>query len=149
MMTMENDKAPQWRVRIETTVARKSMAERYASQRGSTASRRRALPRTGTLAAAARDYSGDDRYDDSHLGRAPKTSGGVAMAQAPMAAPVRPRQTAIPRRAGVGAPGRLRVEPITVDYGYVRRDLRRTAIVAVGLFVLLIVLNLVLQAIIH
>jgi len=126
------------------------MAERYASQRGSTASRRRTLPRTGTLAEAARDYSGDDRYDDSHLGRASKTSGGVAMASSVTAASsARPRQTAIPRRAGVGMPGRLRVEPIKVDYGYVRRDLRRTAIVAVGLFVLLIVLNLVLQAAIH
>lgn len=124
------------------------MAERYASQRGSTSARRRALPRTGAVAEAARDYSGDDRYDDSHLGRASTTRGSMATV-APVVSTTRPRQTAIPRRAGASPAGRLRVEAIKVDYGYVRRDLRRTAIVAVGLFALLIVLNLVLQSIIH
>ncbi len=55
---------------------------------------------------------------------------------------------AMPRRA-TGA----RVAPaptaIRTDYGYVRRDLRRIAITAVAMFILLIVLNLIVRAIIH
>jgi len=56
---------------------------------------------------------------------------------------------AMPRRSSTGA----RVAPaptaIRTDYGYVRRDLRRIAITAVAMFILLIVLNLIVRAIIH
>jgi hypothetical protein len=58
----------------------------------------------------------------------------------------------LPRRAApVNRAGRIPSESAIarVDYGYVRRDLRRIAITAVAMLILLIVLNVVLQAVIH
>ncbi len=55
---------------------------------------------------------------------------------------------AMPRRAA-GARVAPAPMPIRTDYGYVKRDLRRIAITAVAMFILLIVLNLIVRAIIH
>jgi len=56
---------------------------------------------------------------------------------------------AMPRRATTGARLVPAPMPIRTNYGYVRRDLRRIAITAVAMFILLIVLNLIVRAIIH
>ena len=130
------------------------MAERYAAQRSRKDSRRRALPRlsdAGTTAVQDRDFGtldetvGEDREDGSAAPlRATFTAGAGAAGTA--------ARGALPRRAApVGRAGRIPSESaITrVDYGYVRRDLRRIAITAVAMLILLIVLNLVLQAAIH
>jgi hypothetical protein len=128
------------------------MAERYAAQRSRKDPRRRSLPRlsdVGTTAVQDRDFGtldetvGDDREDGSAAPlRATFTAGAGGTAA----------RGALPRRAApVNRAGRIPSESAIarVDYGYVRRDLRRIAITAVAMLILLIVLNVVLQAVIH
>lgn len=138
-------------------MARKTMAERYATQRSTKTGRRRALPRlsdaTGTLDsdAARRDGSGE-LYDvhEAHLSRNAGAGATTFTAgSAALATESRPRG-AMPRRVG-GVSGGAGVATATsrVNYAYVRRDLRNIATIAVGMLVLLIVLNVILQAVIH
>lgn len=130
------------------------MAERYAAQRSRKDSRRRSLPRlsdVGTTALQDRDVdtpddtAGEDHEDGSTAPRRATYTAGATTAGTPA-------RGALPRRAvPAGRAGRLPPESAIarVDYGYVRRDLRRIAITAVSMLILLIVLNLVLQAAIH
>lgn len=130
------------------------MAERYAAQRSRKDPRRRSLPRlsdAGTTAVQDHDFgtlddaAGDGREDGSTAPlRATFTAGAGAAATT--------TRGALPRRAvPAGRAGRIPSESAIarVDYSYVRRDLRRIAITAVAMLILLIVLNLVLQAAIH
>lgn len=142
---------------ISNTVARKTMAERYASQRSSKPIRRRTLPRLSDTATALEERSAEaDAYDD---GDAAGSYGGAGTAT--FTAGATPRvagstsraaSSALPRRPASSArrPGALAAMPtaIRVDYSYVRRDLRRIAITAVSMLILLIVLNIIVQHII-
>jgi len=148
-------------------MARKTMAERYASQRSSKAGRRRALPRlsdgvsTPDREGAPRGGAATDLYDVHEVrlsrhagagdGATTFTAGAVAAAAtAPIAASS--TRGAMPRRVGVtrgGAPTASASATSVVNYAYVRRDLRRIAVTAVAMLVLLIVLNVILQAIVH
>ncbi len=142
-------------------MARKTMAERYASQRSSKNGRRRALPRVGDMSAFDDDEMGGValRERDAEVGLEGGEGGRIPTAVSTLPRTgtgtmgtktvVRPRTSgsSMPRRAA--GTGRVVTEAIKVDYGYVTRDLRRIATTAVGLFVLLIVLNVVLQAVIH
>ena len=134
------------------------MAERYASQRSSKPIRRRTLPRLSDTATALEERSAAESADDDAgmsaayggagtatftAGAAPRaTSGGLPRATNGAL----PRRPATPgRRAGA-----ISTIPtaIRVDYSYVRRDLRRIAITAVSMLILLIVLNIIVQHII-
>jgi hypothetical protein len=146
-------------------VAKKNMAERYASQRSSKVTRRRALPRLSDADVidgddTTRGMSGAEGLYDVHevhatrsrMGGAGTTfTTGMAETAPATTASARPRAGAIPRRA----PGSARGAGVAggaialVNYGYVRRDLRRIAITAVAMLILLIVLNVVLQAVFH
>ena len=142
-------------------MARKTMAERYASQRSNKTARRRALPRLSDAAAlsnaGAASSAAPDLYDvhEVHLSRTAEAGATTFTAgTAPAASPApSPRGRAMPRRAGgaSGGAGTLVAAGVggRVNYAYVRRDLRNIATIAVGMLVLLVVLNLILQAIIH
>jgi len=146
-------------------VAKKTMAERYASQRSSKVTRRRALPRLSDTDVidddgTTSDVSGAEGLYDVHevhttrsrMGGAGTTFTAGAVEAAPsMTVAARPRTETMPRRAGgsgraVGGTGGAIAR---VNYGYVQRDLRRIAITAVAMLILLIVLNVILQAVIH
>jgi len=164
-------------------VARKSMAERYASQRsGNKPVRRRALPRVGESFDERDDDNHYDTYEDEPVVTTATrgTTSRTATATLPRhevaggtTTVIRPRTDAerdttmetaavggatratrvggaatMPRRA-TGARVAPAPMPIRTDYGYVKRDLRRIAITAVAMFILLIVLNLIVRAIIH
>jgi hypothetical protein len=131
------------------TVARKTMAERYATQRSRKESRRRSLPRlSDVVPTAVQERESDD---------APEEAGGVVVAEPPRPAEAVERRvpgqaTAPSRRAlPVGRRGLVVPAPAVthVDYSYVKRDLRRIALTAVVMLVLLVVLNIVLQQLIH
>lgn len=125
------------------------MAERYAAQRSRKDSRRRSLPRLsdeGTIALQDRDDA--DGAEAGVLrapGRATFTAGAASTGGVS-------GQSVLPRRAvPAGRPGRIPSESAIarVDYGYVKRDLRRIAVTAVVMLILLIVLNVLLQAVVH
>src|ERR671939_476442 len=112
------------------TVPRKTMAERYATQRSRKEPRRRTLPR---LSDAVPTAVQDREFDD-----VPEETDGVVSEVSPRPVPVRRRGSVVP------AP------TVThVDYSYVKQDLRRIAITAVVMFALLVVLNIALQQLIH
>ena len=125
------------------------MAERYAAQRSRKDSRRRSLPRLSDVGTTAlQDH--DDTADaaDLHAPTHATFTAGAAYASTGRVT----GQGVLPRRAVPTArPGRIPSESaITrVDYRYVKRDLRRIAITAVAMLILLIVLNVILQAVIH
>ena len=141
------------------------MADRYASQRSSKAGRRRALPRlsdgVSTSDRAARPRGGDptDLYDvhEVHLSRHTEEGAGAttftagAAPAAPAARGAMPRRAVVTRGGGGVTRGGAAVASATsgVNYAYVRRDLQRIALTAVAMLVLLIVLNVILQAIVH
>ena len=127
------------------------MAERYAAQRSSKPLRRRTLPRLSDAAgpgtAVVERGPEDDPYiDDEGVDSSPTTTTTFTAGAA-----TRPQGT-LPRRA---TPAGRRVGGVAltstprVDYSYVKRDLRRIAITAVTMLVLLIVLNVILQSFIH
>lgn len=129
------------------------MAERYAAQRSSKPLRRRTLPRlsdaTGPGTAVVERGPEDDPYinDDEGADIAPSTTTATFTA----GATPRPQST-LPRRAtptGRRGGGVALASTPRVDYSYVKRDLRRIAITAVTMLVLLIVLNVILQSFIH
>ena len=129
------------------TVPRKTMAERYATQRSRKESRRRSLPRLSDVVPAA--------VQDREFEEAPENTEGVVAeaSTSPAGAPERrlPRQAtsqrAVPvRRRGSVVPASTVTH---VDYSYVKQDLRRIAITAVVMFALLVVLNIALQHLIH
>jgi len=143
-------------------VAKKTMADRYASQRSSKVTRRRALPRLSDTDV----IDGDDTtmnmsgaeglYDvhEVHTTRSRMSGTGTtftAEAATTTAPPARPRSGAMPRRAA----GSIRAGGVSggamarVNYSYVQRDLRRIALTAVAMLILLIVLNVILQAVFH
>ena len=132
------------------TVPRKTMAERYATQRSRRESRRRSLPRLSDVVPTAVQ---DRELDDVRAG--PEDAGGVvsAVSQSPTDALERrlPRQTTARRSLPVGRRGLVVPAPTVthVDYSYVKQDLRRIAITAVVMLALLVVLNIALQQIIH
>lgn len=128
------------------------MAERYAAQRSRKDSHRRSLPRLsdpGTTALQDRDLGasgasyetvGEDRDGRPQpVSRATYTAGASSQGVLPRRAAPATRTGRIPAESAIAR----------VDYGYVRRDLRRIAITAVAMLILLIVLNLALQAIVH
>ena len=132
------------------TVPRKTMAERYATQRSHKESRRRSLPRLSDVVPTAVQ---EREFDDAPEG--PEDAGGVVseVSHSPTDTLERrlPRratsQRALPvRRRGLVVP----TATVThVDYSYVKQDLRRIAITAVVMVALLVVLNIALQHLIH
>ena len=129
------------------TVTRKTMAERYATQRSRKEPRRRSLPR---LSDAVPTAVQDREFDD-----APEEADGVVAEVSPSPAGALERrlprqatsQRALPvRRRGLAVPAPTVTH---VDYSYVKQDLRRIAITAVVMFALLVVLNIALEQIIH
>jgi hypothetical protein len=123
------------------------MAERYATQRSRKESRRRSLPRLSDVALTAVQ----EREPDG----APEEAGGVVVAEppSPAATPERrvPGQATSRRALPVGRRGLVVPAPAVthVDYSYVKRDLRRIALTAVVMLALLVVLNVILQQLIH
>jgi len=144
-------------------VARKTMAERYAAQRSTKTARRRALPRLSDAVetldhnAIARDNDSDGLYDVHEVHTTRRATAGATTFTAgatATAAPVTPApagaRTTMPRRTGMSRGAAVAAPAIgRVNYAYVRRDLQRIAVTAVGLLVLLIVLNVILQAMIR
>jgi hypothetical protein len=128
------------------TVPRKTMAERYATQRSRKEPRRRSLPR---LSDAVPTAVQDREFDD-----APENADGVVSEVSPSpdgALEQRlPRQATSQRALPVRRRGLVVPTPTVthVDYSYVKQDLRRIAITAVVMFALLVVLNIALQHII-
>jgi hypothetical protein len=128
------------------TVPRKTMAERYATQRSHKESRRRSLPRLSDMVPTAVQ---EREFDDVPEG--PEDTGGVVSAVSPGPTDTRERrlphratsQRALPvRRRGLVVP----TATVThVDYSYVKQDLRRIALTAVVMVALLVVLNIGLQ----
>ena len=129
------------------TVPRKTMAERYATQRSRKEPRRRTLPR---LSDAVPTAVQDREFDD-----APEEADGVVseVSPSPAGAPERrlPRQATSQRALPVRRRGSVVPAPTVthVDYSYVKQDLRRIAITAIVMFALLVVLNIALQHLIH
>ena len=129
------------------TVPRKTMAERYATQRSRKEPRRRSLPRLSDVVPTAVQ---DHEFDD-----APRDADGVGaeVSTSPAGTLERglPRQATSQRALPVRRRGLVVPTPrVThVDYSYVKQDLRRIAITAVVMLALLIVLNIALQHIIH
>jgi hypothetical protein len=129
------------------TVPRKTMAERYATQRSRKEPRRRSLPRlSDAVPTAVQDRAFDDapeEADEVVSEVSPRPTGALErrlprQATSQRALPVRRRGSVVP------AP------TVThVDYSYVKQDLRRIAITAVVMFALLVVLNIGLQYLIH
>ena len=129
------------------TMPRKTMAERYATQRSRKEPRRRSLPRlSDVVPTAVQDHEVDDAPEDADgVGAEGFTSpAGTLERRLPRRAT---SQRALPvRRRGLAVP----TPRVThVDYSYVKQDLRRIAITAVVMFALLVVLNIALQHIIH
>jgi hypothetical protein len=123
------------------------MAERYATHRSRKEPRRRSLPRlSDVVPTAVQDREFDDAPADADGGVSEESAraAGTGERRLPRQAT---SQRALPaRRRGLVVP----TPTVThVDYGYVKQDLRRIAITAVGMFALLIVLNVALQHIIH
>ena len=136
-------------------MAKKTMAERYASQRSSKVTRRRALPRlSDTDVIDGDDTTGTEGlYDvhEAHTARNRMSGTNTTFTAEATPASARPRTGAMPRRAaGSSRAGGVSGSAIArVNYSYVQRDLRRIAITAVAMLILLIVLNVILQAVIH
>lgn len=129
-------------------MARKTMAERYAAQRSRREVRRRSLPRLSDEATTAlqdREVDEvDDTADDSLL-----DAEGVPR-EPTVTVARRPQRTDAVRRVAPTSRGGLTTTAVPqVDYGYVIRDLRRIAVTAVVMLALLIVLNLIVQNLIH
>ena len=128
------------------TVPRKTMAERYATQRSRKEPRRRSLPRLSDVVPTAVE---DREFDD-----APENADGVVSEVSPSpdgALEKRlPRQATSQRALPVRRRGLVVPTPTVthVDYSYVKQDLRRIAITAVVMFALLVVLNIALQHVI-
>ena len=129
------------------TMPRKTMAERYATQRSRKEPRRRSLPR---LSDAVPTAVQEREFDD-----APEETDGVVSEVSPSPAGALERrlprqavsQRALPvRRRGSVVPASTVTH---IDYSYVKQDLRRIAITAVVMFALLVVLNIALQHLIH
>lgn len=120
------------------------MAERYATQRSKPV-RRRSLPRLSDPATTALAEH-DEAQDDGHEPDATATFTAGAAARAGTAS----RSTStMPRRAGATRQDRAPAGIARVSYDYVKRDLRRIAITAISMLVLLIVLNIILENLIH
>ncbi|HZS91005.1 MAG TPA: hypothetical protein VFE42_26370 [Chloroflexota bacterium] len=126
-------------------MARKTMAERYAAQRSRGGSRRRSLPRLSDTAPRLSDtalleqepeVAEESDEDDEEAAPA-----AVAAARRPAA-----RRTASHHVAEMTAAAAALSR---VDYHYVIKDLRRIAITAVAMLILLVVLNIAVQALIH
>ena len=129
------------------TVPRKTMAERYATQRSRRETRRRSLPRlSDVVPTAVQDREFDDAPEDADgvVSEVSTSPAGTLERRLPRQAT---SQRALPvRRRGLVVP----TSTVThVDYGYVKQDLRRIAITAVVMLALLVVLNIALQHIIH
>lgn len=128
------------------------MAERYAAQRSRREGvRRRSLPRlsdaTYTALAEPDDDEAAEALDDDDVAETPGgMSGAAPAARRSMQRPITARRPgALGRTGGLSAATTV----TRVDYHYVVRDLKRIAITAVSMLVLLIVLNLILQNLIH
>lgn len=117
------------------------MAQRYAASQPRKATRRRTLPR---VSEGDGEAGGPENLAANRAGEAVFTAEGPERAGG-----------GIPRRAAVRGAGAARSSAPSsasiprVDYAYVRRDLRRIALTGAAMFILLIVLNLVLQAVLR
>lgn len=123
------------------------MADRYAAQRSRKENRRRALPRLSDPVPAVLE-----EHDSDESPVAPDSDGEAEAEGAPAATATltrRPTVATIPRRPtpinrrNVVAPAPTVTR---VDYHYVVSDLKRIAMTAVVMLVLLIVLNIALRA---
>jgi len=128
------------------------MAERYAAQRSRREGvRRRSLPRLSDATyTALAEHDGDEAAeplgDDEIAQASAGASSATPVSRRPAPRPATARRAGALARAG----GLSAATTVTrVDYHYVIRDLKRIAITAVGMLVLLIVLNLILQNLIH
>jgi hypothetical protein len=117
------------------------MAERYAAQRSRGGSRRRSLPRLSDTALLEQDLEGGEESDEDDE-EATVPAGAVATARRPVA----PRRTASHHVAEMTAAAAALTR---VDYHYVIKDLRRIAITAVAMLILLVVLNIAVEALVH
>ena len=142
------------------------MADRYAAQRSNRNMRRRTLPRLSDGETAPQDRADSGGPVGDEMTRVRGTRAGTETEEtfAPGGGASRARSASLPRMSP-GATSDLRARAATgmragrggiaasavsrVDYGYVRRDLRRIAITAVGMLALLIVLNILLQSVVH
>jgi len=135
------------------------MAERYAAQRSRRDVRRRSLPRLSDVAPVALEERENDEIDDTFDNDEEPTEGApassIASASREPAVTVARR---LPRTDGTrsitqqgrGALGSAQASSITrVDYSYVKSDLRRIAMTAAVMLVLLILLNVVVQNLVH
>lgn len=119
------------------------MAERYAAQRSNKETRRRSLPRLSDSATAVHER--EFPADEADLAAPTAVIESVHERAHP---PVhRAQRPSMPR--GMAQPRAGSAPTVThVDYSYVKRDLRRIAVIGISMLVLLIVLNVILQAVI-
>jgi hypothetical protein len=114
------------------------MAERYAAQRSRGGTRRRSLPRLSDTALLDQEpevgADGDDDEEES-------SPSAVAVERRPAA-----RRTAANHAAELTAAAAALSR---VDYHYVIKDLRRIAVTAVAMLILLVVLNFAVEALVH
>ncbi len=118
------------------------MAERYAAQRSRGGSRRRSLPRLSDTAPRLSDTALLEQEPEvAEESDEDDEEAAVAAARRPAA-----RRTASHHVAEMTAAAAALSR---VDYHYVIKDLRRIAITAVAMLILLVVLNIAVQALIH
>ena len=133
---------------------KKNMAARYASTHARREARRRSEDRSRTLDHVDRAEPGIA----AGLGTAPRDAGmGVEQATSVprgVTVPVAPRTTRQPVARPAATPrtavGRAPLRPTSglatvVDYSYLAGDLRRIVLLSAALFVMLVVLNLLLN----
>ncbi len=114
------------------------MAERYAAQRSRGGSRRRSLPRLSDTALLDQEPEVGEDGDEDDEG-------------APASAVATTRRPAVRRTAShhVAEMTATAAALSRVDYHYVIKDLRRIAVTAVAMLILLVVLNIAVEALIH
>ena len=115
------------------------MAERYAAQRSRGGTRRRSLPRLSDTALLDQEpeVGEDGDVDDEEE----SSASAVAVVRRPAA-----RRTASNHAAELTAAAAALSR---VDYHYVIKDLRRIAVTAVAMLILLVVLNFAVEALVH
>jgi hypothetical protein len=130
------------------------MADRYAAQRSRREVRRRSLPRLSDEAPVALQERESDETDDSDDLEYQAADASAPRTREPAVTVARrlPRTDGA-RRLAPATRGASGLTPtsglIKVDYSYVKRDLRRIAFTAVTMLILLIVLNVIVQNLVH
>jgi hypothetical protein len=143
---------------------KKNMASRYAAAHSRRDSRRRPDARVPALSGPVDLAAPPDGGASLEQGSAaPALESRMALSAGAVAArPIAPRPVAVPRSdrlpvarpaGAAGRPLAVRATPgrpvsalaTTVDYSYLRGDLRRIMLLSISLFILLILLNLLLN----